>query len=113
MVLSWPVTICLEMYLKPSLYYWFGNWHLFLVAGVVLWVLCMYLLLASNLLSRTMAFVVLLVVPLSAFVITCELQAMQFKSMSASLISTDCIANPQKAHLEEAWSQAHAFSKNC
>lgn len=113
MVLSWPVSISLELYFKPSMYYWFGNWEILLSLGVIVWVLGMYMLLVSRLMSRTMAFVMMLVLPCSAFAISCGLQDLHFNAMSASLVSTDCSANPHKAYIEEAWRKAEEVSDNC
>jgi len=112
-LLSWPVSICYFLYLKPSVRYWFGYFELFLGGGILLWILGMFFISMWKPVSRGMATVLVLLVPCAAFAISWQLQDLHFRFTAAALISTDCGADASKAYIQKAWTVAKNTSTNC
>jgi len=112
-LLSWPLSICYFMYQKPSVSYWFGNWEIILGAGIGIWLIAMYVLMAMKFLGKGTAMVALLIVPSTVLAVSCELQELQFRFISGALQSQDCSFNTAKVNIQQAWEVAYNTSLTC
>jgi hypothetical protein len=112
-LLSWPVTICAVLQSKPSVNYWFGDWAAMISIGVCIWTAFMYFVYIIGLCSRSMAAVLMLILPCTAFTIFCEVQDLRFQTMATALRSLDCTSHKDKFNLQQAWEAAHDVSVKC
>merc|ERR1719271_1982990 len=101
------------LFRKPSVSYWFGQWQIILVSGILIWTVLVYFAFLCKLMGKSTATVFLLVIPCTVLVITSELQELQFKFISSALLSQDCSSNVQKVQLQQAWSVAKNTSMQC
>jgi len=112
-LLSWPLSICYFLYEKPSVSYWFAGWEIILGAGICIWLVAMYILMAMKFISKSTSMIVLLIVPCTVLAVSCQLQDLQFQFISAALQSQDCSFNTAKVDIQQAWEVAYNTSLSC
>jgi len=112
-LLSWPVSICYFLYLKPSVRYWYGYFELFLGGGILLWTLVVFFISMCKPVSRATATVLMLLLPCAAVAVSWQIQDLHFRFTAAALTSTDCGADASKAYIQQAWIVAKNMSNYC
>lgn len=113
-ILMWyPVYLCLSLDGQPSTRFWFGSW-----IGYVAYVMCTWevLCIASlrrGLLRRSMAAILVILLPAAAFAAAGQVLDWQVAEHATRLVSQDCDSFGRKAALQQAWQAAQDFEIDC
>lgn len=103
--------VCINI--TPSVRYWAGDGGLYVVVGILVWVLLCYFLLVRKKMERATAVVAVLILPSLVIAGACQFQVWQLTAVSSALAASDCETFVQKASLESSWQAAHQFSATC
>mmetsp|Transcript_100181 Transcript_100181/g.188771 ORF Transcript_100181/g.188771 Transcript_100181/m.188771 type:complete len:268 (+) Transcript_100181:147-950(+) len=113
MLLSYPLVICVLFGFKPSVAYWLGNWTFRMAVFIMIWELVLFFTFVTKFIRKGAATIFMLILPAAVMAVACQLQEVNFKSISAMLISPDCHASPAKAQIQASWEAAGVFFDNC
>lgn len=114
LVLFYPITLCVFLWKKPSVQYWFGNGLLVTSIVISAWILICYALLAVKVLRRhTLGVVAMLILPSLMLAGMSQTHVLYFAQTSAQLLADDCTSFLEKASLERSRQVAHDFFEKC
>lgn len=112
-VIGIPTMSCALLSRHPSVIYWMGQSGFLIPVGVMLWVLLGHDLLTRRVLQRRLAVVIVLVFPITVFLVVAHVHKMRSVDLHARLMSKDCTSFPGKVRLEEAWQAASRMFDEC
>mmetsp|Transcript_14932 Transcript_14932/g.42925 ORF Transcript_14932/g.42925 Transcript_14932/m.42925 type:complete len:311 (-) Transcript_14932:79-1011(-) len=112
-VLGTPLISCAWMSRHPSVIYWIGQSGTLIPVGVVLWVLIGNDLLTRKVVQRRLAVIAVLVLPITALLVTAHVHKLDAVDIHTRLQSQDCTSFPGKVLLEQAWQDAFSVYKRC
>jgi len=109
----YPITLCIELDRRQSVAVFISPWMYFLIGICIpVWLLVCSLALLNRWIHRNHAAIWLLLVPSIGLIIGFTQQHLQFRSMSAELLTDGC-ETPSKAHLEQAFASAQTVMNDC